>query len=334
MPTEVFEPDPTPFVNGTAWALFDQLTLAAGTYDFTASVSVVRGTGIAIRLRDVSTGTTLQSDSRLGLTTAFVDFELSQLVLANEATIAFEFQGLDALAVGFWQSLTIDSTLAELPPSGTPSPASPGASSPFTLGRLVEDAIAWTQREDLVDEMPSIIDVVEARLRRDTRASAQEVTAILSTTEADTRRASLPTNFMSARSVTLTGPNYTLDRYTPETLRETLFWRRTGTPCAYSVEGLDLVLAPDPGAPIDLSVVYFASWDQLVADTDTNWLLTYAYDLYLYATCAEIGRLVEDMPLTTHYEMKYAESISNFNRSENERRYSGSAFIKPRRNIV
>ncbi len=218
------------------------------------------------------------------------------------------------------------------------SPPAPEASdpvSPFNYARLLEDALTYSARTNLRTEIRPMADAIHMRIRRDVRAQEQELRAVFTAAEATPNEIRLPSNFLGARSVTTTVPfRRTLERYSPELIRESRFWDASGEPKAYSVERGRLVLAPRPVGPVSVEVVYFASFDRLEEAEDTNWLLQNAYDLFLYALVAEIFRYSQDLPMANEFERQYEQALARFMDREKQSRYGGSAFIRPRTGVV
>jgi hypothetical protein len=66
-----------------------------------------------------------------------------------------------------------------------------------------------------------------------------------------------------------------------------------GAPFYFTIVGNQIELAPTPNDDIDIEVLYRANIPAL-ADNTTNWLLTAAPDLYLYATLLEAAPYIQN----------------------------------------
>lgn len=201
---------------------------------------------------------------------------------------------------------------------------------------LLQDVDEWLARDDITEGAsgPTLLRIAQAIINRRVRVRAQETIDTLSAT---TRVTALPADLISLRSLTLqSSDNRSIDFMTPERIRESAIWLNQGgsasgidTPAqAYSIEGLNVVLAPEPSAvAVVMDIVYFARFADLVADDDTNWLLTNAYDIYLYAILMATGIYLEDDEIEDKYERRLEKALEELRLSERRARFSGSALI-------
>ena len=211
-----------------------------------------------------------------------------------------------------------------------------------TRAELMADLDGWLTRDDLTTsaDAGTMLRIAQATINRRVRTRSQETTAQLTATS---RNTALPTDFQAMRSVSL---DSALDRnveyLTPERIREAPIWNNQGggltdnTALAYTIENTNLVLAPAPDAtaPVTLDIVYFAKFSDLVNDTDTNWLLTNAYDVYLWAVLQAAAVYLEDENLEAKYERLFEKAVEELRLSERRARFTGAALIatgNPRR---
>lgn len=204
-----------------------------------------------------------------------------------------------------------------------------------TRGRLAADVSAWTARDDVGtgDTFTSLLRMAEAQIRRRVRTREQEKSI---TFEVTGRVTALPDDFLRLRSITLAESRTRYMEYLPPArLRESAYWDNTGsfsdpTPQAYSIEGGSLLIAPEPSEdnPTVISLVYVSSFDPLVASNDTNWILTEAYDIYLWGTLAAAAVYLEDEELEMKYDSRFSRSVMELNRSENRARVPTAAGLR------
>ena len=71
-----------------------------------------------------------------------------------------------------------------------------------------------------------------------------------------------------------------------------LFMLSGSNPERYAVDGVNLLVAPGQGT--EVTVRLQKRLPDLVADTDTNWLLTNHPQLYLYGTLVQLHQYVQD----------------------------------------
>lgn len=150
----------------------------------------------------------------------------------------------------------------------------------------LKDAVAdWLNREDLTAQIPDFITFAEARLNRTLR-----------TREMLTRRRTLTTNgfitlpFDYLETYQLQLPSNATN--TPEPLTfigpdEAARFKATsmtGKTRYYTIIDGAFELIPAPSSSTELTITYYAKVPPLSASLATNWLLTKAPDLYLYAT--------------------------------------------------
>lgn len=213
-----------------------------------------------------------------------------------------------------------------------------------TRNELITDLDEWLARDDLSagGNQDTFLRIAQSIIDRKLRIRAQEVTTTLTATA---RITALPTDYLALRSISL---DSSLDRnieyLTPERIRESPIWNNQGgydgergqTPTAYTIEGNNIILAPEPVStnPITLDIVYFARLPRLVADNDTNYVLTNAYDIYLWAILHAAVVFLEESELEAKYERLYGKAVADLERSETMGRFAGSALIStgnPRR---
>lgn len=211
-----------------------------------------------------------------------------------------------------------------------------------TRQELLDDANTWLARDDLTSsqDIGTFLRIAEDRITRRIRPTDREVTTQIVATG---RTAPLPDDYLSLRSISLDSAlDRTIEYLPPERIREAPIWNNRGggltdnTAQAYTIEGGNLVFAPAPTAeaPVTFDVVYNASYPRLVNATDTTALLSSNYDLYLYALLQEAAAYVQHVELAGQYSQRFESAVTEYQRSERRKRYSGSALIRtgsPRR---
>lgn len=102
----------------------------------------------------------------------------------------------------------------------------------------------------------------------------------------------------------------------------------TGLYRSYSWNGRRIALSDDQSLPIALH--YWARFDPLVDDADTNWLLTNAPNVYLTSMLVEAARWSRDDALGIREAANYASAVSSLHSSDQAARIAGSRLtIKP-----
>lgn len=172
------------------------------------------------------------------------------------------------------------------------------------LGELrgeVADTLA-RPASDIVSEFPNAVAKFEARFNRTARVAEMETAAAITLSGGV---AALPTDFIELRNVVDSGGN---------------------TFGSYYLSGFSLVFPSADPNDADISVVnvlYYARLPALVADTDTNWLLTLHPDLYVNGVIRELGPWLVDPTVLQVYETLYQQGIAELKSSDIGKRWGG-----------
>lgn len=159
---------------------------------------------------------------------------------------------------------------------------------------LVTSVGSWLDRSDLTSLIPDFIKLFEARLNRELRHPRMETTV---TTTATSGTVTLPSDFRQMRSIHVDGTqDYPLEYMAPAQLRETYGASTSGTTVAYTVEGTNILLGPEPASGTVIRMVYYAGIPALTSTNTTNWLMTNHPDIYLYGTLAAANAYLRDDP--------------------------------------
>lgn len=167
-----------------------------------------------------------------------------------------------------------------------------------TFAQLQADIAAWLMRSDLEQIIPVFIRHGESRLNKRIRHRLMEQSATL--TFSGTGVATLPTDFLEARSVstTVAGRPVFLEYVEPDSA-EWMFLHRPSVPKYYTLIAETIVTRPAVTQPAQLS--YYARIQPLSVAAPTNWLLTRFPEVYLYAALIEGAVYLRDQELLSHY---------------------------------
>lgn len=189
---------------------------------------------------------------------------------------------------------------------------------------LKSDVADWIIDEDLTAQIPGFVRICESEIRRKVRNRGLEQSTTIAVAS---RSTALPAGFLSLRSLTRQD-GYSLEYMTPEKIRESAEWTDGARISAYTIEGDNLVVAPAPSASVTLDIVYLKSYDALSGDSDTNWLLTNVYDLYLYGALKHAAAYVEDIELEAKYATHFDRVVEELNREQKLSRVGGSSRVR------
>ena len=199
-----------------------------------------------------------------------------------------------------------------------------------TFATLKTDISEYMARDDITESLANtFVRIAEAEIRRTVRIGAMETTDTSFSVTAQVT--DLPTGFISMRALANNAVNQReMDFLPPARLRSSVIMDQTAQqPTAYTIEGETLVVAPTPpSGGVTLSMVYYKAFDALSEGTDTNWLLTYAYDVYLYSSIRAACEWALDEQREMMFAAKASEAIEESNREDRWSRVSGSALIR------
>ncbi|WP_085033936.1 phage adaptor protein [Ensifer aridi] len=153
---------------------------------------------------------------------------------------------------------------------------------------LLVDAGEYSGREDIAHIFPRLVGLAEIKLNRGLRVADMESTTTLTLSGGD---ASLPANFLEAREVK-TSASVPIRAVSLQQLTSS-YAGNSGMPTGYAIVGS--TLKARPVSDQTLTMTYYAKIPALTAAAPTNWLLTKAPDVYLYALVNEIAIWAKDV---------------------------------------
>ena len=152
----------------------------------------------------------------------------------------------------------------------------------------------FLNRSDLTSVIPTFISLSEAKFNRvlRTRQMIKRATATI-----DTQYFAMPSDFLEAKKLVLnTNPTSVVDFGTPEyldTQRSTVYIS-AGKPRLFGVVGTQFEVVPSPDSNYTGELTYYAKITPLSDSATSNWLLTYAPDLYLYGSLLQAAPYLRD----------------------------------------
>ena len=201
-----------------------------------------------------------------------------------------------------------------------------------TRAQLVTDVDEWLARDDVAagSNFDSILRIADAEIGRVVRTLIQELYVQLTFTG---QTEPLPTNFLEFRSeptlADAADPQAgKLVYMPPDVIRGDPAFQVANRGSFYSVIGdrsadnFLMLLAP-PGSvttPTLVDVQYIARFASLVNPSDTNWLLTNHYDVYLYATLRAAAEYLQEDALEDRYLIKFERANAQLAKMDNRRR--------------
>ena len=194
-----------------------------------------------------------------------------------------------------------------------------------TYSELQTAVANWLDRDDLSARIPEFISLAEARFNRLLRLRSMESKQTASTVGGQ-RNYNLPASYIQMRNFQLnTSPITTLSYVTPEIYDRLWGGSTGGIPKFYTIVADEISLGPIPGSVITMEMLFYRRFDNLSASTTTNWLLTYAPDIYLYASMLEAEPFIMNDERVPLWATALEKAISDMQEQDNKDRHSGSA---------
>ena len=189
----------------------------------------------------------------------------------------------------------------------------------------LQTAVAnWLDRSDLTDRVPEFIALAEATFNRVLRLRAMETT-VADTTPSGSKEDALPTGYLQMREIHLTtSPVVSLAYITPEIMYRIRAGSTSGKPNSYTIVGDNILFGPTPDGVYDYSMTYYKSFDALADDTQTNWLVLNAPDLYLYGTLLQAEPFLMNDERVPLWERGVRQVINDLQNQDDKDRHSGS----------
>lgn len=216
-----------------------------------------------------------------------------------------------------------------------------------TRSQLETSVDAWLTRDDVAvsgTDWDEILLIAESNIARDLRLAVQEATTTLNFTG---RSVDLPSDFLEPRNPFIDDNIRKFEYKTPQAIREASSWNNGRVGAFYTLEAnnsspltagsltwqMTIASPASVSSPLDVVINYWARFPALVNPTDTNWLLTNHYDIYLYAALRAASEYIQEDTLEDRYQAKYDRAIEQQNRHENRKRYGAmpkQAYGNPR----
>jgi hypothetical protein len=191
-----------------------------------------------------------------------------------------------------------------------------------TYAGLKTEVAAWLHRNDLTDRIPTFIEFATNRLSRSITSPRVEASTTLSVVNGI---ATLPSNFRSAVAMTLGTVEY--KAITAADMRAMDQGGIRPTYPVYSIVNNQIKVYPaESSSP---TFTYLVQLTNLVADSDTNWVLQDYPDVYLMAALAEARKFVLDDSRLVQYEQMTIARIDELNRNE-RRNFENATWYKQR----
>ena len=173
----------------------------------------------------------------------------------------------------------------------------------------LQTAIAdWLNRQDLTSVIPDFITNAEARINSRIRVRDMETT--VSVTFDANGEYSLPADYLEWRFVVVNSTPVMRPEFAEPDSAEFMYKFRPNLPSQYfTILGTKLRLQPAYAGTG--TFVYYAKVPSLSVSATTNWLLTKAPDVYLYAALTEAAFYLRDETGAVGYSQKFDAALNS-----------------------
>jgi hypothetical protein len=193
-----------------------------------------------------------------------------------------------------------------------------------TYAELKSAVADFLNRDDLTSVIPTFISMAESTLNREVRHWRMEQR---STAEIDDQFLTLPSDWIETVRISVqdTVP-YTLNLVSRDAMQDYRFRGDdvASKPLYYAHIAGEIEMYPTPDATYDIEMLYLKKIEALSDSNTSNWLLSEAPDLYLYAALIETAIYLKDDERLNSYAAMYKSKLDALNMSSQKATTSGS----------
>ena len=186
----------------------------------------------------------------------------------------------------------------------------------------------WLADDTLTSYIPDFITLAEARIYRELKVRQME-TALSSAISSGV--IAVPSGYTEMKFVYVDGsPIKPLERVNLEALYSRYPTRSAdGKPSVFAREAENLIFGPYPDSTYTIKGVYYKKLTALSDANTTNWLITDAPDLILFASLVEARDFIHDDERVARWEGRYANAAGMLETQDKNEEFSGSV-LSPR----
>jgi hypothetical protein len=180
-------------------------------------------------------------------------------------------------------------------------------------------------RDDLTSVIPTFVSLAESQMSRDVRHWRME-TRSSGVQDAGDAYMQVPADWVETVRFSVTdggtSPIALIDSTTMAEQRA-INSDQYGTPSSYTLEAGQFHLYPTPIAETNVELIYIAKVPDL-ATNSTNWLLSYAPDVYLYGSLLHSAPYLQDDARVAVWAQLYSAGVTRLNETSAKAKSSGS----------
>lgn len=200
-----------------------------------------------------------------------------------------------------------------------------GRSGSTDFTSIIPDLVVLAEQRIFFGAMADGVPFPSPALR--IRAMEQTTDPTTFKTTAAVQTLALPTGFLKERSIALnTSPTSDLDFATEKEIFDQ-YGSDSDRPSVYTMRGDNILFGPTPDSAYGVILTYYKKFDALSV-TATNWLLTNAPGVYLYATLLEAQPFIRNDARLPIWAAMYAAAIGGLQASDEADRYGGKLVMR------
>lgn len=186
----------------------------------------------------------------------------------------------------------------------------------------------WLADDTLTTYIPDFITLAEARIYRELKVRQME-TALSSAIASGV--IAVPSGYTELKFAYVNGsPTKLLERVDAYSVYSRYPTRSSdGKPSVIAQEAGNFIFGPYPDSTYTIKGVYYKKLTALSDSNTTNWLITDAPDLILFASLVEAKAFIHDDPRIGLWEARYTNARDMFKTQDKKEDFSGSV-LSPR----
>lgn len=198
----------------------------------------------------------------------------------------------------------------------------------YNTGTLKQSIANRLGRNTLAAMLPEFVMLAESRIYTgfrdlDVTVDPLRIRAMLATETQSLDM--LPTGFLSVERLSVPGGDGRPRVLTYQSPQDFHAGRATPCPQFYTLQ--DGLVVVEGGAPAAFTLSYYKRFDALAADSDSNWLLQNAPQVYLYSALIEAYQHIKDDGRLMTAARQYAGAVNALLYADMQERHSGSTLV-------
>jgi hypothetical protein len=188
--------------------------------------------------------------------------------------------------------------------------------SAITYATLRSGIAGWLHRSDLESFLPDVVRLAESDIRNDVRVRAMEATA---TGTVASNVITLPADLIELRRLVIDGYVYTYS----DPIEFAELERQGSTDYVFTAIGQTLKVLTGTS----YSLIYWAPLTELINDSDSNWLLQNAMDVYLWGCLKHASLWAADDQGVMKFDAMYKGAAARINDREAKAMAAGGRML-------